>query len=172
MIFSHSFVLNNLDKKISFIFKLPCRLHWERFTLNFLGATLKRGFTYSRIFYFVCIYVSQSRASLIKVTSLNEADMVCWKNNLYGKTLARQKTQIYFHKLFILFLLWISFGFNSMYNSKYWNSFYSKEIKYLFVIYWKENTNLLEYRKTFHLIFFPCTLSIHFWNNLLNFVMV
>ena len=89
--FPHSFVLNNLDKKISFIFKLPCRLHWERFTLNFLGATLKRGFTYSRIFYFVCIYVSQSRASLIKVTSLNEVDMLSWKNNLYGKTLARQK---------------------------------------------------------------------------------
>ena len=45
-------------------------LHWERLTLNFLGATLKRGFTYSRIFYFVCIYV------LISVASLNEVDTV------------------------------------------------------------------------------------------------
>ena len=58
---------------------------------DYLFSVYSSLYDHSGIFYFVCIYVSQSRASLIKVTSLNEADMVCWKNNLYGKTLARQK---------------------------------------------------------------------------------
>ena len=40
------------------------------FALNFLGTALKQKFTYSRIFYFVCIYV------LITVASLNEVDTV------------------------------------------------------------------------------------------------
>ena len=44
--------------------------------LNFLGAVLKREFTYSRIFYFVCIYGSYSRAAVIKSAAVNTEDTV------------------------------------------------------------------------------------------------
>ena len=44
--------------------------------LNFLGVVLKREFTYSRIFYFVCIYGSYLRAAVIKSAAVNTADTV------------------------------------------------------------------------------------------------
>ena len=48
--------------------------------LNFLCAVLKREFTYSRIFYFVCIYGSYSRAAVIKSAAVNTADTVFAQN--------------------------------------------------------------------------------------------
>ena len=96
--------------------------------LNFLGAVLKREFTYSIIFYFVCIYGSYSRAAIIKSAAVNTADMVMMviQNNLkLGKQISDYYATLHwicslFGKIILMYMcMWVGISPHHSINYNY-----------------------------------------------------